>query len=58
MGVAMDSFNVALLHAQQGELDRALPLAQQAAEIFAKIGHAQKALRAQQLVAQLRATMR
>ena len=52
------SFNMALLHAQQGEAARALPLAQQAAEIFTQIGHIQYAQRAQQLVAQLQAAMR
>ena len=53
MGMATDSFNMALLHAQQGQVDRALPLAQEAARIYAQIGDAQYAQHAQQLVAQL-----
>lgn len=52
-GVARHSFNMALLYAQQGETARALPLAQEAARIFAQIGHTPNAQRAQQLVAQL-----
>jgi len=51
-GAAADSFNMALL-AQQGETARALPLAQEAARIYAQIGHAQYAQRARQLVAQI-----
>jgi hypothetical protein len=44
---------MALLHAQQGDTARALPLAQEAARIYTQIGHAQYAQRARQLVAQL-----
>ena len=58
MGVASTLFNMALLYAQQGQAARALPLAQQAAQFYAQLGHAQYAQRAQQLVAQIRAAMR
>ena len=52
-GVATDSFNMALLYQQEGEPERALALAQEAAAAFGKIGHAPNAQRAQQLVTQL-----
>ena len=51
-GVATDSFNMAMLHAQQGQDAQALPLALQAAQIFTQIG-SPNAQVAQQLVAQL-----
>jgi tetratricopeptide (TPR) repeat protein len=52
MSAAISSFNIALLHAKQGAATQALPLAREAARIFAQIGspHAQQA---QQLVAKL-----
>ncbi len=52
-GVATDSFNMALLYAQQGDRWRALPLAREAAHLFAQMGHVGNAQQAQQLVAQL-----
>jgi len=53
-GVASISFNMALLYQQQGDPARALPLAQEAAQAFVKIGHPGYTQRAQALVAQLR----
>ena len=57
MGVATGSFNMALLYAQQGEAESALPLAQQAAQIWEQIG-SPNAQQAQRLVAQLRGKSR
>jgi len=51
-------FNLAPLCAHQGKTSRAIELAQYAARIYTKIGHAQHAQRAQQLVAQLKRTPR
>ena len=51
-GVATISFTMALLYTQQEEVTRALPLAQEAARIWAQIG-SPNAQQAQQLVAQL-----
>jgi hypothetical protein len=50
---ATASFNLALLYAQQGDRQRALPLAREAGRLCAQIGHAAHAQQAQQLVAQL-----
>ena len=44
---------MALLHTQQDETARALPLAQEAADAYARIGHAEYTQRARQLVDQL-----
>ena len=44
---------MALLYQQEGEPERALALAQEAAAAFGKIGHPQYTQRAQQLVTQL-----
>ncbi len=52
-GVASVSFNMAIFYAQQGEFARALPLAQEAAQVFARIGHPKHTQRAQQLIARL-----
>ncbi len=51
--MATDSFNMALLYAQQGDRQRALPLAQEAAHLFSQMGHTEYAQHAQQFVAQL-----
>ena len=48
-----DSFNLALFYQQQGDRQRDLPLAQEAARLYTQIGHAANAQRAQQLVARL-----
>ena len=53
MGVAADSFNMARLYAQQGQAARALPLAQQAAQFYAQLGHPEMTRRAQELAARL-----
>ena len=53
MGGASTSFNMALLYQQEGALEKAIAAAQEAAHIFAQIGHAQYAQKAQQLAAQL-----
>jgi hypothetical protein len=58
MGTVSIGFNLAVLLAQQGRLAEALPYAERAAQVFAQIGHTQYARRAQQLVAQIRATLR
>jgi tetratricopeptide (TPR) repeat protein len=57
MGVATDSFNMALLYTQRGQVVRALPLAQQAAQILGKIGSPNVQV-AQQLVAELQGKSR
>jgi len=44
---------MALLYVRQGDVSRALPLAQEAARAFAQIGHPEYTQRAQQLVAKL-----
>jgi hypothetical protein len=51
-GVAMFSSNMAVLYSEQGEISRALSLAQEAARIFVQIG-SPNAQRAQQFVAEL-----
>ena len=51
-GMGMDLFNMALLYARQGERERALPLAEQAAELLAQASSPQ-AQQAQELVARL-----
>jgi len=58
MGLAIGSFNLAGQYAKLGEAAQALKSAQQAAQLFAQIGHAQYAQMAQQLVVQIRAAMR
>ena len=52
-GVALDYLNMALLYQQQGDRAHALPLAQEAAQAFSRIGHPEYTQRAQQLIAQL-----
>jgi tetratricopeptide (TPR) repeat protein len=49
----IDCFNLALRHAEQGNVAQALPLAGEAARLFAEIGHAAYTQRARELVAQL-----
>jgi hypothetical protein len=44
---------MALLYSQQGDSARALPLAQEAAQAFARSGHPEYTRRAQELVAEL-----
>jgi tetratricopeptide (TPR) repeat protein len=51
-GFAIDSFNMALLYFEQNDPTRALPLAQEAAQIWARIGNP-NVHRAQQLVTRL-----
>lgn len=55
MGLALDSFNMANLLAQQGLFSDALSYAREAATILDKVGHAEKAAEAHQMVAALRA---
>jgi serine/threonine protein kinase len=52
-GIAHASFNMARLYSQQNDPARALPLAQEAAQAFARIGHTEFTRRAQELVAKL-----
>ena len=52
-GIATVSFNTAILYTQQGELRYALPLAQEAAQAFEKIGHPEYTQQAQALIVQL-----
>jgi tetratricopeptide (TPR) repeat protein len=54
MGLALDSFNMANLLVQQGRHAEALPYAEQAARLMARVGHAEKAGEAGQLVAEIR----
>jgi len=55
MGVALDSFNMANLLAQQGRFSEALPYAEESAKILDQVGQPVKARQAHQVVADLRA---
>jgi hypothetical protein len=57
MGIAMNSVNLALLYAQQGEFNQALPLAKRAVEIFDQLG-SPNAQYARELLSQIQAVMR
>lgn len=57
MGVALDSFNMANLLAQQGRFSDALSYAEESADILEKVGHTKKAPEARQLVAAIRAEL-
>lgn len=57
MGVALDSFNIANLLAQQGRFSDALPYAEESADILEKVGHAKRDPGARQLVDAIRAEL-
>jgi len=57
MGVALDSFNMANLLAQQGRFSDALPYAEKSAEIMEQVGHTEKARQTRQLVTRIRAAL-
>jgi len=50
--MAMNAFNMARLYVQQRDLERALPLAQEAAELYERIGDP-NTQRAKELVARI-----
>ena len=58
IGAITINLNLAELLIQQEHFAEALPYAERAPQVFAQIGHAQYARRAQQLVAQIRAALR
>ena len=55
LGLALDSFNMANLLAQQDRFHEALPYAEESANILEKVGHPDKAPQARQLVISIRA---
>jgi tetratricopeptide (TPR) repeat protein len=58
MGVALDSFNMANLLAQQGRFSEALPYAEESAKILDQVGHMERAQQVHQMVVDLRAAIR
>lgn len=58
MGAAITSLNLALVLSGQGRRAEALRYAEHAAQVFAQVGHAQYAHKAQLLLAQIRGQRR
>lgn len=51
--IASICYNMALMYARQGNIDRALPLAQESVDAFVRLGHLEYTQRAKGLVSQL-----